>query len=169
MRSDPYTLKSRPDIQASEKPLRTQLDIDWCNGVLFNVLAFRNSAVIAEYDAVLWDSDSIMFLEYKDSLGAYKKMYAKRAQQVAGFARNIARSFGFLRYNFTLVVNGIEEPTTKGNVRVIPLGLLAKHQPEFFLTKVELDYVNKLIDKHSEESVNEELKILKNMIEQAGQ
>ena len=81
LRAEPYTLRMRPDIQESEQPLRENLNIKWCNGVLFNVLAFKNMANNVEYDAVLWNDEGILFIEYKNSMSMYKSMQGKLAQQ----------------------------------------------------------------------------------------
>ena len=175
LRAEPYTLRMRPDIQESEQPLRSHLDIKWCNGVLFNVLAFKNMANNVEYDAVLWNDEGILFIEYKNSMSMYKSMQGKTAQQKKGYAKNVARVFGFSNYNFIIVVNGIEEIGEKGTARVFPLEDMAGFVPQFESTIEELDYVNKLLGKYdrkenqvafSNELAIKELRILKDKIEQ---
>ena len=98
LKAEPYTLKLRPDVQRSELSLRSNLNLQWCGGVLFNVLAFKNMANKVEFDAVLWNNEAILFIEYKDSPSVYKNLEAKRAQQIKGISRNIARAFGFTKY-----------------------------------------------------------------------
>ncbi len=171
LKAEPYTLRMRPDIQASEQPLRNSLRLDWCNGVLFNVLAFKNMANKVEYDAVLWNDEAILFIEYKNSMSMYKNMQAKMANKKKGYARNIARAFGFLRYNFIIVVNGIKHKAEKGTAMVIPLAELRDFNPEFESSIEELDYLDKLLNKyeHSHELKREvvlkELRILRDKIE----
>jgi len=149
LRSDPYTLKTRPDVIDSEKEFRDNLNLTQVNGALFNVLALRNSSVLAEYDAVLWRDDRVCFIEYKDSRAAKKRMNAKRAQQISDISRNLARAFGFARYNFTIVAKNIDENVIKGGVNVISLDQLYGFEPEYSLTHVELDYLGTLIEKYS--------------------
>jgi len=149
LRSEPYTLKTRPDIIDTEKDFRNNLNLAEVNGMLFNVLAFKNSAILAEYDAILWREDKVWFIEYKDSHAANKRMSAKRVQQVSDMSRNLARIFGFAQYNFTIVVKGIKEPVVKGNSNVVPLEDLPDFQPEYSSTYIELDYIDKLITKYT--------------------
>ena len=151
LRAEPYTLRMRPDIQESEQPLRSHLNIKWCNGVLFNVLAFKNMANNVEYDAVLWNDEEILFIEYKNSISMYKSMQGKTAQQKKSYARNVARAFGFRNYNFIIVVNGLEERAEKGTSDVIPLREIPGFVPQFESTIEELDYVNKLLGKYDRE------------------
>ena len=92
LRSDPYVLKSRA-IQDTEQDFRLNLNLSWCRGVLFNVVALKNSAAIVEYDAILWTEDSLMFMEYKDSVAAYKNLSTRRIQQMSSFAKNIAAAW----------------------------------------------------------------------------
>ncbi|MFP4654368.1 MAG: hypothetical protein ACLFMM_01610 [Methanohalobium sp.] len=174
-RSGAYTLKTRPDIIETEKEFRDNMDLSQVNGVLFNVLALKNSSVLAEYDAMMWKENQVWFVEYKDSVGAVKRMNAKRAQQVSDTSRNLARIFGFAEYNFTIVVNGLEEETIKGGATVLPLRELNGFEPEYYSAYVELDYINKLLEKYSRddyqsevsgEKVLSDLNKLKNMIEQ---
>jgi hypothetical protein len=100
---------------------------------------------------------------------------AKRAQQIKGIARNIARAFGFQKYNFIIVVNGIEQRTEKGTAVVIPLNELTNYTPEFESAIEELDYVDWLLSKYerkdnpvefTKELVLKELKTLRDKIEQ---
>jgi hypothetical protein len=151
LRAEPYTLRMRPDIQESEQPLRSHLNIKWCSGVLFNVLAFKNMANNVEYDAVLWNDEEILFIEYKNSISMYKSMQGKNAQQKKSYAKNVARAFGFRNYNFIIVVNGLEERAEKGTSDVIPLEEMAGFVPKFDSTIEELDYVNKLLGKYDRE------------------
>jgi len=175
LRSEPYTLVSRPDVQETEKQFRACLNTEWCSGVMFNVLVHRKFAQPVEYDAVLWNDYSMMFIEYKDSKNAYKRMSAKRAQQVSDFSKNIARKFGFDEYAYILVVNGISEETKKGEVVTIPLKRLPSYVPAPRSTASELDYVDKLVAQYertenpaevTRERVIRELRVLKGMIEQ---
>lgn len=175
LRSEPYTLVSRPDIQETEKRFRSHLNTEWCSGIMFNVLVHRKFAQPIEYDAVMWNTESMLFLEYKDSVNAYRKMSAKRAQQVSDSSKNIARRFGFDRCSYILVVNGIPEETRKGDIAVIPLEQLPDYEADFQSTRSELDYVHKLIAQYerdvnpvevTHERVIRELRVLKGMIEQ---
>ena len=175
LRSEPYTLLSRPDIPDTEKRFRTCLNTSWCSGVMFGVLVHHKFAQPIEYDAILWNHESMLFIEYKDSASAYKRMSAKRAQQVSAATKNIARRFGFDRCAYIIVVNGIPEETKKGEVVTIPLADLPEYEPEFQSTIPELDYVKKLIAKYerkenpaevTRERTVRELNILKGMIEQ---
>jgi len=150
-KQEPYSLRTRPDIVESEYDFRQNLDISDVNGVLFNVLASRNSSTLAEYDAVWWRENRVCFLEYKDSTAAYRRMNAKRAQQVQDTSRNLARTYGFLEFNYSLVVKGLEAKTTKGSVAVIPLEDLSSYSPDFTSAHVELDFIDKLADKYSRE------------------
>lgn len=174
-RAEPYTLRMRPDIQESEKALRSHLNLGWCSTVLFNVMAFKNMANKVEYDAVLWNNDSILFIEYKNSVGMYKNLAAKRAQQIKDYARNVARAFGFRKYNFIIAVNGLEQGTEKGTAKVLPLDELQSYTPEFESAIEELDYINKVLSKYEKqenpvefnrEIVLKELKVLRDKIEQ---
>ncbi|MHC1572489.1 MAG: hypothetical protein ACXQTM_06105 [Methanosarcinales archaeon] len=170
--SNPYTLTTRPDTQESEEPLRERLDLRWVNGCLFNVMAQkRTPQARVEYDAVLWNSRSILFIEYKDSLTAHRRMPAKRAQQVSDFARNIAKTLGFREYNYIIVVNGLESRTVKNGVPVIPLDELERYQPEFQSTQREVEYIDKLIEKHrntADDELVKELEKLRMMIQERG-
>lgn len=175
LKAEPYTLKLRPDVQRSELQLRSSLNLQWCGGVLFNVLAFKNMANKVEFDAVLWSNEAILFIEYKDSPSVYKNLEAKRAQQIKGISRNIARAFGFRRYNFIIVVNGIDQRAEKGTAVVIPLNELAGYIPEFESALEELDYINWLLSKYdrqenpaefTRELAIKELKTLRDKIEQ---
>ncbi len=151
LRSEPYTLKTRPDVIDTEQEFRDNLNLAEVNGVHFNVLAFKNSAVLAEYDAMLWRDDKVWFIEYKDSQAANKRMSAKRVQQVSDISRNLARRFGFARYSFTIVVKGIKESVVKGGAEteVVPLDKLFDFQPEYSSTYRELDHIDKLINKYT--------------------
>ncbi|MEA1864231.1 MAG: hypothetical protein U9N46_03375 [Euryarchaeota archaeon] len=175
LRSEPYTLVSRPDIQETEKRFRALLHAEWCSGIMFNVLVHRKFAQPIEYDGMLWNHESMLFIEYKDSVTAYRRMNAKRAQQVADSSGNIARRFGFDGYSYILVVNGIPEETKKGDVVVIPLERLPDYKPNFQSTRPELDYVHKLIAQYEREEnpadvtrdkAVRELYVLRDMIEQ---
>jgi hypothetical protein len=128
-----------------------------------------------EFDAILWNDEAMLFIEYKDSLSAYKNLQAKRAQQIKSTARNIARAFGFQKYSFIIVVKDIEQRIEKGTAAVIPLDELINHEPEFESTIEELDYVNWLLNKYEsrenlvkfdKELILKELIILRNKIEQ---
>ncbi|MFQ6061654.1 MAG: hypothetical protein ACE5J9_00535 [Methanosarcinales archaeon] len=175
LRSDPYVLKPRSDILETELEFRKQLNVSWCKGVLFNVVAFKNSIAIVEYDALLWNDDSILFIEYKDSKTAYKNLTAKRVQKKNSLARNIARGLGYPKYNFTIVVNGIEESTIKGNTPVISLKEVYEYIPDYNFTILEIEYISKLIRKYNQIKQNEltkeyviaDLEKLKSMIEQS--
>jgi len=142
---------------------------------MFGVLVHHKFAQKIEYDAMLWNRESILFVEYKDSVGAYRKMSAKRAQQVSATSRNIARRFGFDRCAYIMVVNGIPEETKKGEVVTIPLAELLDYEPLFQSTRPELDRVQKLITKYereenpaevTREGVVSELRVLEGMIAQ---
>ena len=91
--SDPYVLKPR-NTPLTEADFRLHLNISWCRGVLFNVVALKNAIAVVEYDALLWSDDCIMFVEYKDSVAAYKDLSSRRVQQMNSFAKNIARGSG---------------------------------------------------------------------------
>ncbi|MDJ1420922.1 MAG: hypothetical protein M5U10_03285 [Candidatus Methanoperedens sp.] len=175
LKAEPYTLRLRPDVQKSEQALRRNLNLLWCSGVLFNVLAFKNMANKVEFDAVLWNDEAILFIEYKDSPSMYKNMEAKRAQQIKGYSRNIARAFGFQKYNFIIVVNGLEQRVEKGSAAVIPLNELINYVPGFESSLEELDYIDWLLSKYNrqenpveftKELVLKELKILRDKIKQ---
>lgn len=167
LHSDPYVLKPRPSPE-TECDFRIHLNINWCRGVLFNVVALKNSIAIVEYDAILWSEDSLMFLEYKDSTSAYKALSSRRIQQMSSYARNIARGLGYRKFNFIVVVKNLEESTTKGGVKVIPLYELGNYEPEFVSSVTELEYLDKMIGKYTREgmeSMASELKKLKTMME----
>lgn len=165
--SDPYVLKPRI-APISEADFRLHLNISWCRGVLFNVVALKNSLAIVEYDALLWSDDAIMFIEYKDSVTAYKGLSSRRVQQMNSFAKNIARGLGYKNYVFVVVVKGLDEGTNKGGVEVLPLYALGNYQPQFSSTIAELEYLDKVIGKYSrdgKEDVVKELEKLKKIFE----
>jgi hypothetical protein len=131
-------------------------------------VALRNCIAIVEYDAILWNEDSAMFIEYKDSVSAYKDLSSRRIQQMSSFAKTIARGLGYRRFTFVVVVKGLEEATAKGGIEVLPLHLLGNYQPNFASTINELDYLEKMIAKfyrEGQESVAKELEKLKMMME----
>ena len=176
-KAEPYTLRLSPNSPDTEKDFRENLNLSWCNAVLFNVEAVDNRATIAEYDAILWNEKKkeILFIEYKNSSSAKKNMTERRAQQIKATSRNIARAFGFARYNFIVVVNGIEEEGEKGTAKVFPLEEMQDFIPTFESTIEELDYVNKLLGKYDREDnpielerklIIKELGVLKDKIEQ---
>jgi len=148
--SDPYVLKPR-NTPLTEADFRLHLNINWCRGVLFNVVAQKNSIAVVEYDALLWSDDSVMFVEYKDSVAAYKDLSSRRVQQMNSFAKNIARGLGYKNFTFIVVVKGLEEGTNKGGVQVLPLFELGNFQPIFVSTLTEIEYLNKLMAKYTRE------------------
>ncbi|MDM7934220.1 MAG: hypothetical protein QUS08_02375 [Methanothrix sp.] len=148
--SDPYVLKPR-NTPLTEEDFRLHLNINWCRGVLFNVVALKNSLAVVEYDALLWSDDSVMFVEYKDSVAAYKDISSRRIQQMNSFAKNIARGLGYRSYTFIVVVKGLEERTSKGGVLVLPLFELGSFQPAFTSTITEMEYLGKMIAKYQRE------------------
>jgi len=146
--SDPYVLKPR-NTPMTEADFRLHLNISWCRGVLFNVVALKNSIAVVEYDALLWSDDSIMFVEYKDSAAAYRDLSSRRVQQMNSFAKNIARGLGYKNFVFVVVVKGLDEGTNKGGVEVLPLFELGCFQPIFVSSITELEYLNKMIAKYT--------------------
>jgi hypothetical protein len=165
--SDPYVLKPR-NTPLTEADFRLHLNISWCRGVLFNVVALKNSIAVVEYDALLWSDDSIMFVEYKDSVAAYKDLSSRRVQQMYSFAKNIARGLGYKSFAFVVVVKGLEEGSNKGGVQVLPLYELGSYQPLFVSSITEMDYLNKMIAKYIREEKDDvvrELEKLKKIIE----
>ncbi|MDM7940465.1 MAG: hypothetical protein QUS07_09000 [Methanothrix sp.] len=165
--SEPYVLKPR-NTPLTEADFRLHLNISWCRGVLFNVVALKNSIAVVEYDALLWSDDSIMFVEYKDSISAYKDLSSRKVQQMNSFAKNIARGLGYKKFTFIVVVKGLEEGTTKGGVEVLPLVELGSYQPVFVSSITEMEYLNKMIAKYTrqgKEDVIAELEKLKKILE----
>lgn len=165
--SDPFVLKPRT-APTTEADFRLHLNTNWCLGVLFNVVALKNSVAIVEYDAILWSDDSMMFIEYKDSIAAYKSLSSRRIQQMNGLAKNIARGLGYKGFAFVVVVRDLEEAASKGGVDVLPLHSLGSYMPAFASTITELEYLNKMIGKFSregKEDVVEELEKLKKIFE----
>jgi hypothetical protein len=165
--SDPYVLKPR-NTPLTEADFRLHLNISWCRGVLFNVVALKNAIAVVEYDAILWSDDSIMFVEYKDSTAAYKALSSRRVQQMNSFAKNIARGLGYKSFAFIVVVKGLEERSSKGGTEVLPLFELGCYEPKFVSSIMELEYINKLIAKYTREGKEEfvrELDILKKISE----
>lgn len=164
-------------MKDSEQSLRDKLNLEWCDGVLFNVIAKENTDK-AEYDVIQWNEQdkSILFIEYKNSVQAYKNLKAHEAQQNKDYARNIARAFCFLKYEFIIVVRGLElnSEKVKGKVNVISLDKLTNYLPEFESTLEELDYIDTLLEKYNRsenpvdnrETVLKELNKLRNKIEQ---
>lgn len=148
--SDPYVLKPR-NTPLTEADFRLHLNISWCRGVLFNVVAMKNSIAVVEYDALLWSDESVMFVEYKDSVAAYKDLSSRRVQQMNSFAKNIARGLGYKNFTFIVVVKGLEEGTNKGGVQVMPLFELGSYQPIFVSSITEMEYLNKMIAKYTRE------------------
>ena len=157
--SEPYVLKPR-DTPLSEADFRLHLNISWCRGVLFNVVALKNAIAVVEYDALLWSDDSAMFVEYKDSVAAYKALSSRRVQQMNSLAKNISRGLGYRNFTFIVVVKGLDEETNKGGVQVLPLFELGNYQPIFVSSVTELEYLNKLIAKYSREGEVEFVKEL---------
>ncbi len=167
LRSDPYVLKSRT-VQDTELDFRLNLNLSWCRGVLFNVVALKNSVAIVEYDAILWTDEALMFVEYKDSVAAYKSLSTRRIQQIGSFAKNIAAGLGYKTYTFVVVVNELTVPTTRGGAVVIPLYLLGSYEPAFSSAISELELINKLVDKYTKSGnieVAGDLEKLKTIIE----
>ncbi len=165
--SDPYVLKPR-NTPLTEADFRLHLNISWCRGVLFNVVAMKNSIAVVEYDALLWSDDSVMFVEYKDSVAAYKDLSSRRVQQMNSFAKNIARGLGYKNFTFIVVVKGLEEGTNKGGVQVMPLYELGSFQPIFASSITEMEYLNKMIGKYTREGKEDvvlELEKLKKIFE----
>jgi hypothetical protein len=167
LQSHPYVLKPRqsPD---TEGDFRIHLNIGWCRGVLFNVVAMKNSIPIVEYDAILWSDNAAMFIEYKDSVAAYKSLSSRRIQQMSSLAKNIARGLGYKSYSFIVVVKDLPEITTKSGSDVIPLYLLGSYEPVFTSTITELEYLAKLTAKYAREGEEEmvrELEKVKNIIQ----
>jgi hypothetical protein len=148
--SDPYVLKPR-NTPLTEADFRLHLNISWCRGVLFNVVALKNAIAVVEYDALLWSDDSIMFVEYKDSVPAYKDLSSRKVQQMSSFAKNIARGLGYKKFTFIVVVKGLEEATNKGGALVLPLFELGSFQPIFISSITEMEYLNKMIAKYTRE------------------
>ncbi len=148
LRSDPYVLKSRT-VQETELDFRINLNLSWCRGVLFNVVALKNSVAIVEYDAILWTDEALMFIEYKDSVAAYKNLTTRRIQQIGSFAKNIAAGLGYRAYTFLVVVNGLTEETARGGAVVIPLFMLGSYEPTFSSAVTELELIEKLIEKYN--------------------
>ena len=152
--SDPYVLKPR-NTPLTEADFRLHLNISWCRGVLFNVVALKNAIAVVEYDALLWSDDSIMFVEYKDSVAAYKDLSSRKVQQMNSFAKNIARGLGYKNFAFIVVVKGLEEETNKGGVEVLPLVELGSYQPIFISSITEMEYLNKIMAKYAREGKDE--------------
>ncbi|UEC41771.1 MAG: hypothetical protein METHAR1v1_30009 [Methanothrix sp.] len=167
LRSDPYVLKSRT-VQDTELDFRINLNLSWCRGVLFNVVAQKNSVAIVEYDAILWTDEALMFVEYKDSVAAYKNLSTRRIQQIGAFAKNIAAGLGYRSYTFVVVVNDLSAPTTRGGAVVIPLYMLGSYEPVFSSAVSELEMIDKLIEKYAKsgnDGVAGDLSKLKTLIE----
>jgi len=165
--SEPYVLKPR-NTPLSEADFRLHLNISWCRGVLFNVVALKNAIAVVEYDALLWSDDSIMFVEYKDSVAAYKDLSSRRVQQMNSFAKNIARGLGYKKFVFLVAVKGLEESTSKGGVDVLPLFELGNYEPRFTSSIMELEYLNKIMAKYSREGKDDvvrDLEKLRNVFE----
>lgn len=181
LRAEPYTLELRHDNKVTEKELRYNLNLDWCDAVLFNVVAIENKQ-LKEYDVILWNEKerAILFIEYKDSINAFKKLKEHETNRKKDYALNISRAFGFLKYNFIVVVKGFEADAdkVKGKAQVISLAELNNFLPNsdsFESTLEELAIVNKLLGKYdrlenpiemSRENLLNELKILRDKIEQ---
>jgi len=85
-----------------------------------------------DYDALVWKNDFALFIEYKNSIKAYKGYKAHNAQQWKDVAKNIAKELGFAMYDAVIVVNGDEMigEREKGGVRVVPLSELSNLQIE---------------------------------------
>jgi len=181
LRAEPYTLELRHDFKDTEQKLRRKLNLEWCDGALFNVIAIENTP-LCEYDTILWNEKekAILFIEYKDSIPGYKNLKAHDSQQKKDHALNIARAFGFQKYNFIIVVNGLEPNAekVKGKAMAISLDELNNYLSEkesFESTLVELDYIDWLLSKYDrkenpvdfqKELALKELKTLRDMIEQ---
>ncbi len=95
--------------------------------------------------------------------------------QKKDYALNIARALGFQKYNFIVVINGLEGKVekVKGKTNVISLDALKNYLFEndsFESTLVELNIVNNLLNKYGRQDNQDELikdlKDLKYKIEQ---
>ena len=191
LRAEPFTLEWRPDYKESERNLRNNLNLEWCDAVLFNVNAIKNRTEY-EYDAILLceNKEAILFFEYKDSPTTYRNYKGKKAQQKKGYAKNIANAFGFQWYNFIVVVNKEgQNNLKKGNANVILMDdlenyrlqgdekLVFKHgenEIELLQTNDVLNSINKVINRYKNNkndsvessAVLEDLEKVKKQIEQ---
>jgi hypothetical protein len=161
--AEPFTLELRHDIKDSELILRKNLNLEWCDGLLFNVTAIKNIPLV-EYDVIIWNEKekSILFIEYKNTPKAYKNLKEKEANQKKDIAQNIARAFGFQKFNFIVVVNDLEEKAQKpkGKAKVISYKELNNYLHEsnsFESAFVELDYMDRLLRKYERQENQVEL------------
>ena len=194
-KAEPYTLRLSPNFPKTEMDFRENLNFSWCNSALFNVEAIDNRATVTEFDAILWNEmeKAILFIEYKDSSSAKKKMKEYRTQQVKDIYRNIARAFGFRWYNFIIVVNSTElSEEKKGDAAIVLLKELKNYKLvknkednpifkndeniiEFESTLEELNLVDRILDSYNrqenpvefnKELVLNDLKKIRNKIDQ---
>ncbi|CAG1002640.1 MAG: hypothetical protein MPEBLZ_02345 [Candidatus Methanoperedens nitroreducens] len=191
LRAEPFTLEWRPDNKESERNLRNNLNLEWCDAVLFNVNAIKKGTG-KEYDAILLseNKEAILFFEYKDSPTTYRNYKGKKAQQKNSYAKNIAKAFGFRWYNFIVVVNKKGQSNSKkGDSRVILMDELKnyvlhkedekvvfsneEYEIELLQTNDVLNSIDKVINRYKNEKgsvesneVFEDLVKVKRQIEQ---
>ncbi len=164
IKADPYVLRPRPDVIGTETIFRSCLDVSWCKGVLFNVVALKSGRAAMEYDAVLWDDDNILFIEYKDTRNALQALQAKKAQMLGDRAGNIARKLGFKGYNFTIVANvSSADTSTKSWVPVITLSKLPNYKPEYMPTRRDIEKLDEMVGKYSAKGMKDVVKDLKSL------
>ncbi len=176
LRAGPYTLEWRPDKKKSERNLRSNLNLEWCDAVLFNVNAIKNGTE-KEYDAIMWSEKekAILFIEYKDSPKTYKNYKGKTAQQKKSYAKNIAKAFGFQWFNFIVVANKKERSNSKkGDASVILCKYLKNYHMdkkenenlifadggngiEFIQTNDELKSIDKIINRYKNTKITIEI------------
>ena len=98
----------------------------------------------------MWDSENALFLEYKDSVDAYKNTQAAHVQKLHDTARNVARAIGFPHYSFKMVVGGLSRRSQKGGCEVIPLVEMESYVPEWENTMAEKDFILRLVRRNRE-------------------
>jgi len=168
--NQPFTIKMTGDVIPAEVDLRLYINLTWCNGVIFNAVVVESGQRLLEYDAVLWDSKNVLFVEYKKTVKAYKSLSAKRINKVKSISQSVARKLGFANYQYIIVVRGLADETERGGVAVVGLSVLEAFHPVFEVSKVELAYIERRIEKMEgngeKNQMLKELKKIRDMMQQ---
>ncbi|MCW7077074.1 MAG: hypothetical protein OCU18_07310 [Candidatus Syntrophoarchaeum sp.] len=129
--TDNYILKPKTKPRDDEVDFRLEVIKRFKDyAMVFDLLCFEiaNGKPKKEYDAVVWDDTSVLFIEFK-SPTTYKTLKAKKAQSWEATAKNIAKELGFKKYGAIIVVRDENEKVaierSKPGLNVIPLSELA--------------------------------------------
>ncbi|HDM36630.1 MAG TPA: hypothetical protein ENG09_05220 [Candidatus Syntrophoarchaeum butanivorans] len=133
--TDNYILKPRTEPRESEASLRQSLiELFPDRAIIFDLECreLKNGQPLLEYDAVVWNKESVLFIECK-SPTTYRNYRAREAQSWRDISKKIAKELGFSEYATIIVVKGCREEGVrrKGGVKVVPLERLADLEVEY--------------------------------------